>query len=202
VTRLTAGILDELWAPVVAVTAADGRRSDGLIASTALAASLVPESPRVLVCLARANLTHDLALAAGSFAVHLLPAEPIEPSLALFRTLGTRTGHEGDKLASFATSAGVIGAPLLQDALGYVEARVASTLELDELTVVVGDVVAERRLRDGEHLRIEFVRRQLPAEWNAEWERRRAQELEAARRLRRDLLERSGGPAPVGPPRD
>jgi flavin reductase (DIM6/NTAB) family NADH-FMN oxidoreductase RutF len=196
VSGVTAGVLDELWAPLVAVTAAHRARANGLIASTALSASIVPESPRVLVCLARANLTHDLVLAAGAFAVHLLPAEPIEPSLDLFHALGTRSGREGEKLAAFPTSTGLTGAPLLDHALGYIEARVASTLELDELTVVVGEVVAERRLREGGHLTIELARDRLPPEWLDDWERRREDELRSAR-----LLLGGGGPAATGPPR-
>ena len=193
---LTPGVLDELWAPLVAVTAAHRDHANGLIASTALSASIVPEAPRVLVCLARANLTHDLALAAGAFAVQLLPAEPLEPSLELFWALGTSSGHDTEKLASFATTAGATGAPILDDALGYVEARVASTLELAELTVVVGDVVVDRRLREGERLTIELVRSHLPSGRLADWERRRDDELRSAR-----LLRDGGGPAATGPPR-
>ena len=184
-SSVTAGILDELWSPLVAVTAAHDGRANGLIASTALTASLVPEAPRVLVCLGKANLTRELVLASGAFAVHLLPAEPTDRSLEIFRSLGTRSGREVEKLADLPTHPGVTGAPILDAALSYVEARVGSVLDLDELTVVVGDVVAQRRLREGDQLTIELVRRRLPPEWEAEWETHYRNELATARRLRR-----------------
>jgi flavin reductase (DIM6/NTAB) family NADH-FMN oxidoreductase RutF len=135
-------ILDELWAPPVAVTAAHGGRANGLIASTAVAASLPPDPPRLVVQLAKLSLTHELALASGAFAVHLLPAEPLERSLELFRVLGTRTGHEGEKLGGFAWEPGVTGSPILADALAYVEARVVATLDAGGSTIVLADVVA------------------------------------------------------------
>ncbi len=177
--------LEQLWSPLVAITAADGDRANGLIASTAVSASLLPEAPRVLVELAKASLTHDLVLASGCFALHLLPASPLETSLALFRTLGMRTGREEDKLAEIPTRPGVTGSPILTDALSYLEARVAATLDGGELTIVLADVVAGERLRDGDYLTIELVRESMPAEWAEEWEARRQRELADARPRRR-----------------
>jgi flavin reductase (DIM6/NTAB) family NADH-FMN oxidoreductase RutF len=172
-----AWVLEQLWAPIVAVTAAhDGRRS-GLISSTALAASLLPEAPRLTVQLAKANLTHDLVLGSGALAVHLLPAGAVE----LFRALATRSGHDGDKLAGLMLRTAVTGSPIIEDALGHVEARVAATLDLGDATLVVADVVAGDALSEGEPLTIEEALVAVPP---AELERRRAEELEAARRLR------------------
>jgi flavin reductase (DIM6/NTAB) family NADH-FMN oxidoreductase RutF len=79
---------------------------------------------------------------------------------------------------------GVTGAPVLDDSLSYVEARVYATLEVDETTVVVADVVVGGRRRDGRHLTIEDVRAHLTADDWAAWEARRAQELDEAGRLR------------------
>ena len=77
-------LLDQLWAPIVAVTAAHGGRTNGLISSTALNASLVPESPRVSVHLSKRNLTHDLVLDSRALAIHLLA-----PNFSRPRLLGT-----------------------------------------------------------------------------------------------------------------
>ena len=176
-------MLEQLWAPIVAITAAHEGRTNGLISSTAVTASLLPESPRISVHFARASLTRELALASKSFAVHLLPAN--DRGLELFRALGFRTGREGEKLEGVATRPGSLGAPILRDAVAYVEAQVAETLETAEITVVVAEVVAGERLGTTPSLTIEYVRERLPSEWLAEWERRREQELEDARRLRR-----------------
>jgi flavin reductase (DIM6/NTAB) family NADH-FMN oxidoreductase RutF len=176
-------ILEQLWAPIVAVTAAHEGRANGLISSTAVTASLLPEAPRIAVQLARASLTGELVLASRALAVHFLPAD--DRGLELFRALGFRSGRDTAKLDGIATRRGTIGAPILSDAVAYVEARVARTLVGGDLSIVLADVVDGARLRDAPYLTIELVRERLPAEWAAEWELRRERELEDARRFRR-----------------
>jgi flavin reductase (DIM6/NTAB) family NADH-FMN oxidoreductase RutF len=177
-------MLDELWSPVAALTAADGGRANGLITSTAVTASLLPEAPRVSVLLGRSSLTHELVLAAGAFAVHLLPAEPIDRSLEIFRTLGFRSGSDADKLATIPWHAGSTGAPVLDEALAFLEARIDSTLDSGDVTVVLADVIGGTRLREGRHLTIDDLRRQLTSDDWAAWEARRAEEIRSARRFR------------------
>jgi flavin reductase (DIM6/NTAB) family NADH-FMN oxidoreductase RutF len=176
-------MLEQLWAPVVAITAAHEGRANGLISSTAVTASLLPEAPRISVQLARASLTRELVLASGALAVHLLPAD--ERGLELFRALGFRSGRDASKLDGVATKRGALGAPILSDAVAYVEARVVRTLDCEDLTVVVADVAGGTRLRDEAVLTIDYARGRLPPEWLDEWELRRRRELEDARRFRR-----------------
>jgi flavin reductase (DIM6/NTAB) family NADH-FMN oxidoreductase RutF len=177
-------VLEELWSPVVAVTAAHNGRANGLISSSVVTASILPEAPRISLLLAQEHLTHDLVLASGSFAVHLLPADPVDRSLEVFRMLGFRTGRTADKLGAFPWRPGTTGAPLLDEALAYVEARVVRTLDADDFTVVVADVVAAGRLREGRHLTIADVRAQLTEDDWAAWEARLTEEREEARRRR------------------
>lgn len=108
-------ILEQLWAPIVAITAAHEGRANGLISSTAVTASLLPEAPRVCVQLGRASLTRELALVSSAFALHFLPAD--ERGLELFRALGFRTGRETAKLDGVATQPGTLGMPVLRDAV-------------------------------------------------------------------------------------
>jgi flavin reductase (DIM6/NTAB) family NADH-FMN oxidoreductase RutF len=184
---VTAWLLEQLWAPLVALTAAHDGRRNGLIASTAVTASLLPEAPRIVVDLAKANLTCDLVLASGAFAVHMLPAAPataLRRSLELVRLLGMRSGRDGDKMAGVETRPGITGSPILVDALAYLEARVASTLEADEVTVVLADVVGGGGA-SVEGLTIEHVRERMPADWAREWDERRERELAEGRARRR-----------------
>ena len=176
-------MLEQLWAPIVAITAGHEGRTNGLISSTAVTASLLPEAPRLTVQLARASLTRELVLAAKAFAVHLLPAN--ERGLELFRRLGFRTGREEAKLEGVATQQGTLTAPILSDAVAYVEAQLVQTLETEDMTVIVANVVEGARLRAAPLLTIEYVRERLPVDWVVEWERRRERELEDARRFRR-----------------
>jgi flavin reductase (DIM6/NTAB) family NADH-FMN oxidoreductase RutF len=178
-----AWMLEQLWAPIVAVTTEHNGRANGLISSTVLTASLLPEEPRVAVQLSKTNLTHELVLGSGAFAAHLLPAAG-DVGLELFRALGLRSGRGGDKLHAFETRAGVTGSPILAGAVAYLEARITATLDADDMTMVLADVVAGARLKDEGFLTIEHVRERLPAEWLTEWERRYEEEVRAARRLR------------------
>jgi flavin reductase (DIM6/NTAB) family NADH-FMN oxidoreductase RutF len=179
--------LRRLWSPVLAITSTDGSRINGQIAVTGLPGSIVPDAPRVLVELWKANLTHDMVRASGVFAVHLLPAAPKEAlgvSLSLVRTLGMRSGRDGDKMAGLSLRQGVTGSPILRDALSYVEARVVATLDGDEMTVFLGDVVAGQCLQEGNVLTMQAAREQMPADWLEEWERNQRRQLAEAKRLR------------------
>jgi flavin reductase (DIM6/NTAB) family NADH-FMN oxidoreductase RutF len=179
--------LAALWSPLLAITTAHQGGSNGLIAATGVFASILPEAPRVFVELAKANLTHDLVLASGVFALHLLPATPaqaLETSLSMVRVLGMRSGRDGDKLGMFPSRSGVTGSPILTDALTYVEARVVATLDGGELTGFLGDVVGGERLHDGEVLTARILREHMPAEWQAEWQASLGRQLAEARRLR------------------
>ena len=177
-----------LWSPVLAITTHHQGRDNGLVAGTGLFASLVPEAPRVLIELAKTSLTHDLVLASRVFALHTLPATPNDAllaSLSLVHALGMRSGHGGDKMAGITARPGVTGSPILAETLTYVEARVVATLDGEELTVFLADVVGGGRLRSGEPLRLGVLREHLPKEWLAEWAASRERQIDEARRRRR-----------------
>jgi flavin reductase (DIM6/NTAB) family NADH-FMN oxidoreductase RutF len=111
-----------LWSPLLAVTTQHEGRSNGLVAATGVFASLVPEAPRVLIELTKSSLTHDLVLASRVFALHVLPAAPndaLKTSLSLVRTLGMRSGYDGDKMVGLAARPGVTGCPILAETLTY-----------------------------------------------------------------------------------
>ena len=116
-------VVDELWAPVTAVSAEHEGRASGLICSTAVASSLDPERPRVVLQLRKDNVTHELALGAGRFTLHLLRRDQQE----LFRFLALDTG------------------PPYEETLATADCRITATLDLADVTVIVADVVAEDR---------------------------------------------------------
>ena len=120
-------VVDELWAPVTAVSAEHDGRASGLICSTAVASSLDPARPRVVLQLRKGNLTHDLALGARRFRLHLLRRDQHE----LFRFLALDSG------------------PPDEETLATADCRIAATLDLPDVTVIVAEVVREER-RPGE----------------------------------------------------
>jgi flavin reductase (DIM6/NTAB) family NADH-FMN oxidoreductase RutF len=176
-----------LWSPLLAITTHHQGRSNGMVAGTGVFASLVPEAPRVLVEITKTSLTHDLVLASRLFALHTLPATPadaLKTSLSLVRMLGMRSGHDGDKMAGIAARAGVTGSPILAETLTYLEARVVGTLDAEELTIFLADVVGGGRHRSGALLTLQALRENLPKEWLAEWTTSRERQVNEARRRR------------------
>jgi len=178
--------------PVAVTTICEGR-TNGLISLSAGAGGIVPEAPRVTISLTKYNFTHDLVVKSGVFAMHLLSNEPdmIDASLAIIMGLGGSSGRDGDKMGPFATKPGETGSPILLDALSYVEGRVVGTLDCEENTTFLADVVGAERLRRGGRLTIDEAWSKLPDEWIEQYERNHEPQLEHARRLRGLIGERN-----------
>jgi flavin reductase (DIM6/NTAB) family NADH-FMN oxidoreductase RutF len=171
--------------PVAVTTLYDGR-PNGLMSLSAGAASIVPESPRATVSITKYNHSHDLISESGIFTIHLLSceADQLDASLEILMALGGSSGRDGDKLANLNTQPGVTGAPILQDALVYVECRVAHSLDCDEQTTFVGDVVAAEQLRKGDRLDIGQAWSKLPREWLKAYDLNHEPQVESAREYR------------------
>jgi len=171
----------------VAVTTASKGRTNGCIVLSAHSGSVVDEAPRVMIGLTKYNLTHDLVLESGVFAAHLLAAgsdDSLGISLEILMGLGGRSGRDVDKIAELGTRVGVTGSPILLDALSYVEARVVNTMDAEENTVFLADVVGAGRLHDGKRLDIGEAWRRLPPEWIKDYEVSHTAQVADARRRR------------------
>jgi 4-nitrophenol 2-monooxygenase / 4-nitrocatechol 4-monooxygenase, reductase component len=133
------------WASGVAVVTTRDASSDprGLTASAVTSVSLEP--PLVLVCIDRAADSHGSIRAAGIFAVNVLPQS------------GERTARRfagSDTVAKFegvAYRSEVTGAPVLDEALAWVDCRVHHEFDGGDHTIFVGEVVAGDA-REGEPL--------------------------------------------------
>ena len=86
--------------------------------------------------------------------------------------------------AGCAPVTGVTGAPILLDALTYVEARITGSLDNEENTVFVGDVVAAERLNPGGRLDIGEAWARLGTEWTEEYERNHEDQVDHCRPMR------------------
>src|SRR6202021_3430605 len=163
----------------VAVTTIDGGVAHGVMALSAGSASIVPELPRATVRLTKHNKTHDMLVNSGIFAMHMLSAGPdeIDKSIEILMILGGSSGRDGDKISKLRTKAGVTGAPILLDAHSYVECRITGSLDNDENTIFVGDVVAAEVFSSEQRLRIGEAWGKLPHEWIEQNEANPAQQL-------------------------
>ncbi len=170
----------------VAITTVDGGVANGLMSLSAGSASIIPEAPRATISLTKYNKTHDMVVNSGLFVMHMLSAEAdrLDKSLEILMTLGGSSGRDGDKIGKLRTKTGETGAPILLDAHSYVEARVVGTLDVEESSIFVGDVVASEILNDGQGLRIGEAWGKLPADWIAQYDANHHPQLENARARR------------------
>jgi flavin reductase (DIM6/NTAB) family NADH-FMN oxidoreductase RutF len=170
----------------VAVTTVHAGRTNGLMTLSGGPASIVPEAPRVMVNITKYNFSHDLVLNGGVFTIHVLGSSPelFDASLDIIRNLGGRSGRDGDKIGGLRTKTGVTGAPILLDTLSYVEARLTASLDNEENTIFVGDVVAAERLHGGGRLDIGEAWTKLGAEWTEEYERNHEAQIAHSRAMR------------------
>lgn len=170
----------------VAITTINGGFANGLMSLSAGSASIIPEAPRATISLTKYNKTHDMVLESGIFVMHMLSAEDdrIEKSLEILMTLGGSSGRDGDKISKLRTKTGVTGAPILLDSHSYVEARVTGSLDVQESTIFVGDVVGAEVLNDGGRLRIGEAWGKLPQDWIEQYDANHEPQLENARARR------------------
>ncbi|MGI8688650.1 MAG: flavin reductase family protein [Thermomicrobiales bacterium] len=174
-------ITSRLWGPVCAVTAAYEGEAGGQIAVGVLSASILPEHPRVLIQIWKANRTHDLIAASRAFAVHPLAADHAD----LVRQLGFRSGHdEPGKLDGLAWTPGVTGSPILAAPPGFIECRVVGVLDATDMTVFLGAVVAGA-WHGGESPMVQAYEMigAMPPEWQEEYRRHDLAQREAAARF-------------------
>src|SRR2546428_9829498 len=160
-------LLRNLTSPVVAITSERGGTRNGMIADSAVRASIVPAIPRVSVYIHKFNYSHDLIFESGRFVLHLLRDDQFE----LIHRLGFASGRARDKLAGVPHRPGALGAPVLDDCYAHFECRVANVMDTGSSTCFLGDVVevghgaAGRAV--GSVMTAAHFRANMPAEWRA-----------------------------------
>lgn len=126
-------ILGHFATGVTVVTALDAeRRPHGLTVNAFSSLSLVP--PLVLVCIEKTSECHSILEVAGSFAVNLL-REDQEDLSRRFALRGV------SKFEGVSWRRGENGAPLLRDAMGYLECRTATHHDGGDHTIFIGEVL-------------------------------------------------------------
>lgn len=152
--------------PVAITTTYEGR-DNGLMSLSLAAGGIIPEAPRATISITKYNFTHDLIANSGVFVAHVLSnaEEALEESLDIFMTLGGSSGRDGDKLGGLRTKRGLTGAPILEGALSYVECRVIKSLDAEENTIFLADIVAAEIQRPGKKLSVGEAWGKLPADW-------------------------------------
>lgn len=110
---------------------------NGQIANTVFQISSKPAT--VAISINKANLTHEFIKASGAFSVSILPQSTVLNFIGHF---GFKSGRQIDKFESVSFKQGVTGAPIiLENTIGYLEAKVISSLDVETHTIFIGEVV-------------------------------------------------------------
>ncbi|HLF41433.1 MAG TPA: flavin reductase family protein, partial [Acidimicrobiia bacterium] len=117
---------------VTVITAMDGDEPVGLAANSFTSVSLDP--PLVLFCAGTTSSTWPRIESAGAFAVNVLAADQEEVS-RLFAT------KDADRFSGVAWRRGLMGSPILDDALAYLDCTIESTHDAGDHILVVGRVL-------------------------------------------------------------
>lgn len=124
--------------PVWVVTAADGDRRGGLVATFVVRASIVSGLPRMVVGIAKHHHTWRLIEASDGFVLHLLSTDQLD----LIWRFGLESGHKRDKLAGLPQEITPSGQPRLTDALAWLDCRIEGRLDSGDRTIYLAAVEA------------------------------------------------------------
>ena len=131
-----ADLFRRLNAGVYVVGVADGERRNAFTAAWLMQVSFDP----LLLALSvnPGHASFPLLVGGGGFAVSVLSRDQLE----LARHFGTRSGRETDKLAGVSWRAGRTGAPILADAVAYLECRLTERVPAGDHEIVIARPVA------------------------------------------------------------
>lgn len=119
---------------VAVVTSSHHGEVRGMTANAITSVSLEPLS--VLVCVNRAALTHRVISASGVFCINILTDQQEQLSRACAKPDTPEARLEGVRYHP-----GVTGAPVLDEALAYLDCRVATSFEFGTHTIFIGETV-------------------------------------------------------------
>lgn len=176
-------ILRNFTSPLVAITSRHGETTNGMIANSAIRASLVPEMPRVAFYCFKNHFSHELIRKSGRFVLHLLHRGQFEAVHAL----GFRSGRDRDKFSELPVEFTEGGLPVLVESPVYLVCRVVNAMDAGPSTFYLGDVVDSGVHPDREEqvpLTGAYFREQIPGEWEEQYRenKRRAQAWAAENR--------------------
>ena len=172
--HLIAPLMGNLWSPICAVTSRWREKANAQIAVAIAAASIVPSMPRVLLQIYKTNYSHDLIHDSGAFALNFLRRDQLD----LIKDFGLVSGRDKDKLTGVPFRIGPSGSPVLDECWGYLDCRVVNAMDGGDMTCFLAEVLEGETIAQSEPLWWRDARREIPAQWNQEWDRKVQGEIE------------------------
>lgn len=172
-------LLRSLSSPIVAITVRRRDERNGLIANSAIRASLVPGGQHVANYVFKRHLTHEILAETGRYVLHLLARTQWEE----VRALGFESGREvEDKLAGLEqVPSERTGLPILTRCYAWMECRVVNVMDAGPSTFFMGRVDRIGRGSGDRIMDSPYFRANMPVDWRRLYERKldEAQEIAA-----------------------
>lgn len=131
---------------VYIVSSMKGGRPNGLVSTTVF--QTTSEPPTIAAAINKGSLTHECITESGVFGVSILSRDT---PMKFIGTFGFRSGRDIDKFDRVEHTTGITGVPIVLDnAVGYLEARVISSLDLSTHTLFVGGLAGAETLNNSE----------------------------------------------------
>ena len=156
-----APIMGNLWSPLAAVSSNWQGKDNAELCLSIGGASIVAERPRVITQIYKGNLSHEMIVGSGAFALNFPRADQLD----WIDRFGMHSGRDGDKLDGLDYKAGETGSPLLADCWGWLDCRVVNAMDGGDMTCFLAEVVDGLTVSDGEPLWWRDARELMTEDW-------------------------------------
>lgn len=180
-------ILRNLSSPLVAITTRRRDELNGMIANSAIRASLVPGRQRVANYVFKARLTHDFLVETGRYVMHILARD----QWGVVRDLGFESGRERKKLREVEHRlTDTWQLPVIEGCVAWMRCEVANVMDAGASTFFMGDVREMRRGGGGEVMDSAYFRANAPDAWEEPYWRNLRRTREEALRMEGEIDDR------------
>lgn len=161
-------VLRSLASPLVALTVRRGEKRNGMIANSAIRASLVPGQLRVANYVLKRHLTHEMLVETGRYVMHLLGREQWDE----IWQLGFESGRGRDKLEGLEVELREgSGLPVLSRCWAWMECRVVNVMDAGSSTFFMGEIEAMGRGSARDLMDSGWFREHMPEAWREPYRR-------------------------------
>lgn len=136
------------------VSSKKGGKFNGQVANTVFQVTSDPAC--IAVCINKKNLTHEYITDSRVFSVSILEKET---PMVFIGKFGFKSGRDIDKFKDTKHKIGTTGAPIVLDyAIGYIEADILNSVDVNTHTVFIGKAAADEVINDKEPLTYDYYR--------------------------------------------
>ncbi len=144
-------VLPKLTNGIYVLTTRKGEEINGMIATWVSQVSFHP--PLIIICVKEERYSHHMIKDSDLFALNILR----EDQKDLVPVFKSRVNRKADKFKNVPYLIKDTGAPIIKEALAFLECKVISSLDPGDHTIFLGEVIRAEILQDGRPLTIHHL---------------------------------------------